>query len=72
MKSESTFFKTFFLGVGVLWTICGLSIILFQLSFEAKEIVLTLALPLAYAIIRQFDKKGKAQEEDKQEAKDEA
>jgi len=55
MKRLRDFLKDFFLTIGVLWFFCGLSILLFNLNFGAKEIVLTLIIPLAYAIVKQFD-----------------
>ncbi len=56
MKNIMEFFKTFFLAVGVVWFLCGLSILILKLSFKPQEIILTLLLPLAYAIIRRFEK----------------
>ena len=55
MKVLSNFFKVFFLAIGVVWFLCGLSIVIFKLNFGMKEIILTLIFPLAYAIVRQFD-----------------
>lgn len=51
-----TFLKTFFLATGVVWFLCGLAIIIFKLNFQVTEIIITLILPLAYAIVRQFEK----------------
>lgn len=56
MKNSLSFFKNFFLATGVIWFFCGLSIIFFELNFQTKEILLTLILPLAWAIVRLFEK----------------
>jgi len=50
------FSKHFFLASGVIWTLCALSILLFQLNFQRQEILITLILPLAYAIIKTLEK----------------
>jgi len=55
MKLLKDFLKIFFLGIGVVWFLCGLSIVIFKLNFGMKEILLTLIFPLAYAIVRQFN-----------------
>ncbi len=52
----SSFFKNFFFATGVLWFLCALSILEFNLNFEAREIASTLILPLAWAILKYFDK----------------
>lgn len=56
MENKKPFFHHFFLSTGILWFICALSIVIFELNFHKKEILLTLIFPLAYAIFRQFDK----------------
>jgi hypothetical protein len=50
-----TFFKNFFLAVGILWTLSAIAILVFQLSYQPKEIILTLVLPLAWALVKLFD-----------------
>ena len=50
------FFKNFFLAVGVLWTLSALAILIFKLNYQSKEIILTLVLPLAWALVKLFDK----------------
>ena len=56
MKSLINFLKNFFLASGVIWTLSAFSILLYQLNFQRQEIIITLILPLAYAIVRIFDK----------------
>ncbi len=51
------FFYSFFLSLGIVWFLCALSILIFKLNFQPKEIILTLIFPLAYAVVRLFDKK---------------
>jgi len=57
------FLKTYFLAVGIVWTLCALAIVFFKLNFQRMEILLSLIFPLAYAIIRLFEK-GKPVEEE--------
>jgi transcriptional regulator with XRE-family HTH domain len=57
MKNSKGFFYNFFLSLGIVWFFCALSILILKLNFQAKEIVLTVIFPLAYAILKQFDKK---------------
>lgn len=57
MKNSKSFFYNFFLSLGIVWFLCALSILIFELNFRTKEILLTVIFPLAYAIFRQFDKK---------------
>jgi transcriptional regulator with XRE-family HTH domain len=56
MQNPMTFFQRFFLATGIVWFLCGISILIFKLNFGSREIVITLILPLAYAILRIFDK----------------
>lgn len=56
MQNSMTFFQRFFLATGIVWFLSGLSILIFKLNFGPREIIITLILPLAYAIIRLFDK----------------
>ena len=51
-----TFFKNFFLAVGILWTLSAIAILIFELTYQPKEIVLTLVLPLAWSFVKLFDK----------------
>ncbi|HEY5589898.1 MAG TPA: hypothetical protein VIK55_02660 [Paludibacter sp.] len=57
MKKLMTFSKNFLLANGVIWLLSGLSILLFNLNFQKQEIVISLLLPLAYAITRLFEEK---------------
>ena len=61
MKKLSGFFRDFFLCNGVVWFLCGLAILIFQLNFQVKEILLSLLFPLAYAIARLFELKRSKQ-----------
>lgn len=63
MENKKTFFHHFFLSTGILWFICALAIVIFELNFRKQEILLTLIFPLAYAIFRQFDKTNPAKTE---------
>jgi|GEM_PF-829522 len=56
MKNSKTFFYHFFLAIGVVWFLCALAILSFKLNFQSQEILLTIIIPLAYAIIRLLDK----------------
>ena len=56
MQNSMTFFQRFFIATGIVWFLCGLSILIFKLNFGPREILITLILPLAYAIVRLFDK----------------
>lgn len=55
MKSK-VFFHNFFLATGIIWTISAVSILSFELNFQPREILLTLIFPLAYAVVRLFDR----------------
>ncbi|PWS27625.1 hypothetical protein DHW03_08545 [Pedobacter yonginense] len=55
MNALLTFLKNFFLASGIIWVLAALSIITFGLNFQRQEIIITLILPLAYAIVRIFD-----------------
>ncbi len=55
MKSK-VFFHNFFLAAGIIWTLSALSILTFELNFQPREIFLTLIFPLAYAVVRLFDR----------------
>ncbi len=50
------FLRNFFLAVGVLWTLSALAILIFKLNFQPKEIILTLIFPLAWALVKLFEK----------------
>jgi transcriptional regulator with XRE-family HTH domain len=56
MKNSKKFFYNFFFSIGIVWFLCALAIVIFELNFQKREILLTLIFPLAYAILRQFDK----------------
>lgn len=56
MKNSKSFFFNYFLSIGIVWFLCALSIVIFELNFATKEILLTLIFPLAFAIFRQLTK----------------
>ncbi len=56
MQNSMSFFQRFFLATGIVWCLCGLSIVIFKLNFGQREIIITLILPLAYALVRLLDK----------------
>ncbi|MFC3364296.1 hypothetical protein ACFOG5_14070 [Pedobacter fastidiosus] len=55
MSSSLNFLKNFFLATGIIWVLSAFSILTFRLNFQRQEIIITLILPLAYAIVRLFD-----------------
>jgi hypothetical protein len=57
MKNLKNFFQNFFLASGLIWFLCAIAILTFELNFQKKEILLTLIFPFAYAIVKLFDKK---------------
>ena len=57
MDKQPSFFKNFFLAAGVIWFLCSLSILLFGLNFQRREIIIMLVIPLTYAILRKFEEK---------------
>jgi uncharacterized membrane protein YwaF len=57
MKMLSKFLHDFFLAAGVIWFFCGLSIILFNYNYGEREIIMTLLFPLAWAVLKLFDKR---------------
>ena len=56
MNGSKKFFYNFFLSTGIVWFLSALAILIFELNFKEKEILLTLIFPFAYALIRQFEK----------------
>ncbi|MDD3771432.1 MAG: hypothetical protein BGP01_08250 [Paludibacter sp. 47-17] len=56
MNNSKFFFHNFFLSIGIVWFLSALAIVIFELNFQKKEILLTLIFPFAYALIRQFEK----------------
>ena len=56
MNDSKKFFHNFFLSIGIVWFLSALAIVIFELNFQKTEILLTLIFPLAYALIRQFEK----------------
>lgn len=56
MKNLKKFTHNFFLSTGIVWFLCATVIVIFELNFQEREILLTLIFPLAYALIRLFDK----------------
>jgi len=57
MDKQPSFFKNFFLAAGVIWVFFAITVLLFRLSFHSIEIIITLVIPLAYAILRKFEEK---------------
>ncbi|MDH6311705.1 transcriptional regulator with XRE-family HTH domain [Parabacteroides sp. PFB2-10] len=68
MKNSRNFFYDYFLATGVVWFICALAIVIFKLNFQVKEILLTIIIPLAFSIFRQFTKNNSSQIADKKES----
>lgn len=56
MKNLKKIFYNFFFSLGIVSFLCSTAILIFELNFQRKEIILTLIFPLAYAVLRQFDK----------------
>lgn len=56
MSTPLTFLKNMFLATGVIWFFSGLAIIILNLSFGPREIIFTLIIPVAYAVVKLFDK----------------
>lgn len=54
MKNSTNFFYNYFLATGIVWFFCALCIVIFNLNFQMKEILLTIIVPLAFSIFRQF------------------
>lgn len=50
------FLKNLFLAIGAIWFFCAIAILALNLNFGPREIVFTLIIPLAYAVVRIFDK----------------
>jgi transcriptional regulator with XRE-family HTH domain len=57
MKNPLNFFRNYFLAVGIIWFFCALSIIIFNLHFREKEILLTILIPLAFFIFKKVTEK---------------
>ncbi len=55
MNKSYRFFNNLFLATGAIWLPSGLSIVCFNLHFREQEIMVTLILPVAYAIVKIFD-----------------
>ncbi|MDH6342687.1 transcriptional regulator with XRE-family HTH domain [Parabacteroides sp. PFB2-12] len=68
MKNSRSFFYDYFLATGVVWFLCALAIVIFKLNFQVKEILLTIVVPLAFSIFRQFTKNNSSQQADKKES----
>jgi len=62
MNDSKKFFHNFFLSTGIVWFLSALAIVIFELNFQKTEILLTLIFPLAYALIRQFEKSKSSKE----------
>lgn len=67
MKNTKSFFFNYFLSIGIVWFLCALSILIFKLNFQAKEILLSIVIPLAFAIFGQFSKNVSSSDKSKNE-----
>jgi len=56
MNMFVNFLRNLFLAIGAIWFFCALAILILNLNFGPREIVFTLIVPLAYAVVRIFDK----------------
>ena len=68
MKNLRDFFYNYFLATGIVWFLCAFAIVIFKLNFQAKEILLTLIIPLAFSIFRLFTKNSPSEFSDKKES----
>lgn len=68
MRKSKNFFYNYFLAIGIVWFLCGLSIVIFDLRFGEKEVLLTILIPLGFAIFQQFSKSESSEaDQDKSE-----
>lgn len=67
MKNSKKFFYNYFLAIGIIWFFCALSIVIFKLNFRAKEIILTIIIPLAFSIFKKFTQDSESEITDKSE-----
>lgn len=58
MTKIAAFFHNFFLATGVIWFFAALALLIFHLNYEEREILFSIILPLAWAVIKQFDQKS--------------
>ena len=65
MKNLKSFLFDFFLSTGIVWFFCALSLMIFNLNFQMKEILLTLIIPLSFAIFRFIGKYESSKSADK-------
>ena len=65
MKNFRRFLFDFFFSTGIVWLLCALSIMIFNLQYQEKEIILTLIIPLAFAIFRFIGKYESSKSADK-------
>ncbi|MCC8426138.1 hypothetical protein [Mucilaginibacter sp. UR6-11] len=56
MNTTLTFLKNLFLATGAIWFFSALAILILNLNFGPREIMFTLIVPLAYAVLRLFDR----------------
>lgn len=56
MKKTKSFFHNYFLASGIVWFFCALSILIFKLNFQAKEILLIMIIPFAFSVFKYFTK----------------
>lgn len=56
MDTFKNFSSNYFIANGIIWTLCGICILLFKWNFGPQEISITLLLPLSYALFRVFEK----------------
>ncbi|GAA3592297.1 helix-turn-helix domain-containing protein [Flavivirga amylovorans] len=65
MKNSKNFFHNYFLAIGIIWFFCALSIVIFKLNFQVKEILLTIIIPLAFSIFKRFTQNNSSELVDK-------
>ncbi len=63
MKKFKDFLYDYFLGIGIIWFFCGIMILIFKITFLQKEVLLTLIIPLSFALFKQFTTKKTSQKE---------
>lgn len=67
MKKYYPFLQTYFFALGVVWFLCGSGILIFRATFNEAEIILTLVLPLAYAIVEEVKRNKNSNPEQRAE-----
>lgn len=67
MKNLKNFFYNYFLATGIIWFFLALSILIFDLTFREKEILLTILIPLTFSIFKKLTKTGVQEPANKKE-----